>query len=586
MANTFDTMKKYILLLIICGSYFYGYSQNIGGIDGLGRKIPQQTEVGKPKLNKTVAIFYFLWQGDAASPTSEDVYDLSKLWETSPSTFEDFNHKGWGGGAGREGKYYFWGEPVWGYYAGTDYWVHLKNMQLLTDAGVDILVLDATNHLTYPKQAEALLKAIKNVRAQRGHAPKVVFYTNTLSGSAMQIIYDNVYKEGGSLRDPESWHYLDGKPLIIGRSKEAVGKDYESFFTIRESQWPNEPQVENGWPWISFTRPAKVHYTSDGKAEIINVSASQHPNLDASMGGSAFYGATGNWGRSYRNGSPGDPKKDIKYGYNIQEQWDDALQHDLPYVFITGWNEWIAGKWKRTSGNLNQAHFVDQANGEYSRDIEPTYTDGLEDHYYMQMISNIRKYKGIDSLQVLSAPKSIKFFDDWKSVLPEYKDYVGDIVHRDHPSGLSRPKTSYTNTTGRNDIKSMKVARDASNIYFYVETMNPITAKTHDDWMTLWINTDLTEKTGWNGYQYRINHSDYLQQYVNNEWINMVKVNRKSEGSKMVIQFKLKDIGLKSNDLHFEFKWTDNATGNEILDWYKNGDVAPNGRLNYIVKSN
>jgi len=575
---------KYFLILKVLVLSFYAKGQNIGGIDGLGRTIPQQTEVGKSKPNKTVAIFYFLWQGDAASPTSEDVYDLSKLWDTSPETFEDFGHPGWGGGAGREGKYYFWGEPVWGYYAGTDYWVHLKNMQLLTDAGVDILVLDATNHLTYPNQTRALLKAIKEVRSQRANAPKIVFYTNTLSASAMQIIYDNVYKEGGSLRDPASWHYLDGKPLIIGRSKEAAGKDYESFFTIRESQWPNEPQVENGWPWISFTRPPKVHYNAAGKAEIINVSASQHPNLDASMGGSAFYGASGNWGRSYRNGDPGDPKKDIKYGYNIQEQWDYALQQDLPYVFVTGWNEWIAGKWKRASGNPNHAHFVDQANGEYSRDLEPTYTDGLEDHYYMQLISNIRRYKGINALQILSAPKSISNWQDWQSVSPEYKDYVGDVAHRDHPSGLSQPKITYTNTTGRNDINLMKVARDARNIYFYVETVNPITSKSQDDWMTLWINTDLSKKSGWNGYSYRINHTDHLQQYVNNKWVNKVKVVRKTEGTKMMIQLQLSDLALKSSDLNFEFKWTDNATGSEILDWYKNGDVAPNGRLNYIVK--
>lgn len=32
-------------------------------------------------------------------------------------------------------------------YWGDDYWVHLRNMQLLTDAQVDFLVIDATNAL-------------------------------------------------------------------------------------------------------------------------------------------------------------------------------------------------------------------------------------------------------------------------------------------------------------------------------------------------------------------------------------------------------------------------------------------------------
>src|SRR3546814_19434468 len=63
-------------------------------------------------------------------------------------------------------------------------------------------------------------------------------------------------------------------------------------------------------------------------SDLVNVSASQHPNLDASMGGSAFYGAVGNWGRSYRNGSPGNPETDMLYGYNIQEQWDFALKQN------------------------------------------------------------------------------------------------------------------------------------------------------------------------------------------------------------------------------------------------------------------
>ena len=74
--------------------------------------------------------------------------------------------------------------------------------------------------------------------------------------------------------------------------------------------------------------------------------------------------------------------------------------------------------------------------------------------------------------------------------------------------------------------------------------------------------------------------------YVNNKWINKVKVIRKVEGNKMMIQFDLKELGMNEENLNFEFKWTDNSNAKDVLDWYKNGDVAPNGRLNYIVKSN
>src|SRR5690554_3096288 len=175
----------------------------LAATDGLGRTVPQNDEVGDPLADRHVALFYFLWQGHPSSATSEDVWDLSKLWDNHPETFEDFDHPNWGGGAGVAGKYYFWGEPIYGYYKGTDYWVHLKNIQLLTDADVDFLVMDATNRITYPEESEALMRAMESVRKQGKNPPKIVYYTNTASGDAMQEIYDNLYKEGAPYRYPD-----------------------------------------------------------------------------------------------------------------------------------------------------------------------------------------------------------------------------------------------------------------------------------------------------------------------------------------------------------------------------------------------
>jgi hypothetical protein len=101
----------------------------------------------------------------------------------------------------------------------------------------------------------------------------------------MQKAYDFFYKPDAPYRHPNCWFQIDGKPLIIGISREAQGKDYEQFFTFREAQWPNEEQKVNGWPWISFTRPQKIHYNQRGEKEIINVAVSQHPNWQAGMGG-------------------------------------------------------------------------------------------------------------------------------------------------------------------------------------------------------------------------------------------------------------------------------------------------------------
>lgn len=578
------TSGVFVLAIAMLASPLYSRGQVLAGTDDLGRIVPQFEEVGAPTPDRQVGLFYFLWQGDKASPTSETHWDLNELYEKTPEVFHDFDHPGWGGGAGRPGKYYFWGESIYGYYRGDDYWVHLKNMQLLADAGVDFLVLDATNRLTYPQQSEALMKAIDALQKQGKNAPKVVFYTNTASGEAMQEIYDNYYKTDAPFRYPDCWFYLEDKPLIIGLSKEAAGRNYADFFTIRESQWPNEPEKVNGWPWIEFQRPQKVYRNHKGEREIINVATAQHPNLDASMGGSAFYGRSGNWGRSFRNGSPGNPEKDLWYGYNIQEQWDFALKQNVPFVFITGWNEWIAGKWRRTTGDKNHALFVDQASPEYSRDIEPTLTAGLRDHYYMQMVSNIRRYKGVDSVTNIPSVQSVVDWSDWNAVAPIYVDYTGDVLHRHHPGAQSDPQVTYVNETGRNDFDTLKVAASHDALYFYAKTVGDLTPVSGDNWVTLWLDVDRSVYSGWHGYDFRVVRGDQLQRYVNGAWLDVQKVNTKISGDQLVVAVPFATLGLPSHGVRLEFKWSDNMQKADPLDWYVNGDAAPGGRFNILVK--
>src|SRR5690606_9162094 len=216
-------------------------AQSFTGVDDLGRVLPQYSETAGPKANRQVGMFYFLWQGHPASSTSERVWDLTKLQTETPEVLEDFDHPGWGGGAGKAGKYYFWGESIYGYYRGDDYWVHLKNIQLLTDAKVDFLVLDATNRITYTHEVNVLMQAMETVRKQGKQPPKLVFYTNTKSGEAMQEIYDNHYKDGAPYRYPDCWYNSEGQPLSIGTSAQAAARDYDHLFTIRESHRPNEP---------------------------------------------------------------------------------------------------------------------------------------------------------------------------------------------------------------------------------------------------------------------------------------------------------------------------------------------------------
>ena len=544
----------------------------LAATDALGRVLPGHAEVGDIKPNKQVGVFYFLWM--ASVPPN--YWDLSELVAAYPEVLEDYHHPHWGAGG-----MYYWGKPIYGYYRSDDYWVALRSIQLLTDAMVDFVVIDATNTYVYEKQADVLMKAMDAVRTQGKNPPKIVFYTNTSSGATMQKAYDYFYRPSASYRHPECWYYLDNKPLIIGISKEAQGTNYEQFFTYRESQWPNEDQKINGWPWISFTRPQKAHYNSRGEEEIISVSVAQHPNWQAGMGGSAFYGNTDNWGRSYRNNSHGDPSVDLPYGYNFQEQWDFALTQNTRFIFITGWNEWIAGKFPNTDGNPNHSYFCDQASPEYSRDIEPTLTADLKDSYYMQMVANIRRFKGFAPVPEPSPAKTILTMNEWEDVSPVYFDYINDTFHRNHRGTPTQPSITYTNQTGRNDFHILKVARDEQNIYFYAKTVDNITPCQGDNWMRLYIDADRNSQTGWNGYDYRVIEGKMLQRYENNVWTNMSQINCLVDNKNMMMTLSRNDIGL-SSAIDIEFKWSDNMQEEDPLDWYLNGDVAPGGRFNYV----
>lgn len=555
-------------------------AQPLAGVDELGRVLPDNSKVGSPKKRRQVGMFYFLWQGDNNSPTSKTYWDLSQIVGQHPEVLEDGDNTWWG--STERGKYYFWAEPLYGYYRGDDYWVHLRNLQLLADAQIDFLVIDATNRFIYPEASKQLMSAIKALQDQGKNPPQIVYYTNTNSGQTMQLIYDTYYKPSAPVYFPSTWYKVNGKPLIIGRTKQAKGRDYESFFTFREAQWPNEPQQVNGWPWIDFHRPQQVYQNTGGTREIVNVSVSQHPNSNIGMGGSAFYGNKDNWGRSYANGKPGKSGDVIK-GLNFQEQWDFALSQDVPYVFVTGWNEWIAGRWPSIDGNPEHSYFVDQASPEYSRDIEPTRTAGIRDNYYMQLIANVRRYKGVAPYEKPSEPKTISDLADWDNVQPVYEDYVGDTQARNHPSALSEPKKNYVNTTGQNDFVRMKVARDSKNLYFWVETKDAIQHTDADNSMVLYINSDRNYSTGWLGYDFRVIGGTKLQKYENKAWHNVMQLNRKLANNQMMVTLPLDVIQLKVDAVSIEFKWSDNMQDTEdALDWYLNGDAAPGGRLNFV----
>ena len=176
-----------------------------------------------------------------------------------------------------------------------------------------------------------------------------------------------------------------------------------------------------------------------------------------------------------------------KYGYNLQEQFDYALGIDPEILYITGWNEWTVGRAEYTgltpllSSECNDYYFMDQYNDEYSRDIEPSKGE-LKDHYYYQVVNNIRKYKGVNAIEKAGAAKKIvlnsensTLKEQWENVTPYFAAYQDNIQGRDSggrvatiTDGTTTSDVYYKDKSGRNDIVCSQVARDMEYVYFNI----------------------------------------------------------------------------------------------------------------------
>ena len=282
---------------------------------------------------RQVGLFYFLWLGEHGRTGP---YDVSKILAADPDAGHKPDSPVWGG----HGVYHHWGEPLYGYYFSNDEWVVRRHMKLIMQSGVDFLFFDTTNAVIYERNAKLVMRILKEYHDAGWKIPKVMFYTHSASGKTVQRIYNAIYGPGFA---KETWFKLDGKPVIVAKEEEC-SPDMRAFFTVVKSQWPNEKSKKGGWPWMDFSRPQRVFEGEKVAKSVMNVSVAQHPQLR--FGDSAMYGEKGNRGRAFHDGA-NDPAPDAwKKGGNFREQWERAIEADPDIVLVTGWNEWIAGRWK------------------------------------------------------------------------------------------------------------------------------------------------------------------------------------------------------------------------------------------------
>ena len=544
--------------------------------DALGRTLPMSADVGAPKPDRTVGIFYFNWH---AAFGNQEVHDIAKILKANPSA------PAWGPVQAP----HYWSEPRFGYYRPDDPWVIRKHVQMLVDAGVDALILDVTNALTYDAEREVLCGVLEQMRTEGHRVPKIAMFAYANHLPVVQHLWETFYKPG---RHRDLWFHWKGKPLLITPT-EGVSQEVKAFFTLRTSwAWTRGHawfgDGKDKWPWLDFAPQVPGWHEAPNKAECVPVGVSQH--------------VTNNIGRSF-HGSRQPVPAECRSGEGLyfDEQWRHALPHQPEFIFVTGWNEWVAQRFL-SDGSMTfqgrvlppgETFFVDLFDAEFSRDIEPM-RGGYGDNTYWQMVANIRRYKGARTGPVASPAQTIAIpgdFAQWAEVKPVYLDGLHDTTHRDHDGvpGAGR----YTNKTGRNDLDTARVAHDSTHLYFHITTREPLTPATDADWMVLLLDTDQNAKTGRHGHDFRINQTRSstnvasLERWNGQVWESIGRATLQAGANELHLAIERAVLGFTPDKpLRFDFKWTDNISADtDAINFLDHGDAAPNARFNYRYAS-
>lgn len=373
--------------------------------DAIGRNLPAYSVVGPVKKDqrRVVGIFYITWHSDSQhNLKSPYTADVNSVLAADPKARLDAKHPLW-----TEGSYH-WGEPETGYFLSKDEYVIRKDMSMLADAGVDVLVMDVTNAVRYWDEWEVVFAVMQKMRAEGNRVPRFCFWAfNGPVITVVQDLYDRIYKPN---RFTDLWFDWDGKPLLLYNANPSVDangkgppnpnphyeaaaktdskhphygdpdfteefyqdytKEVKTFFTLRTmwwgyNQWAGKRFVgtEDNWSFgldlgdkrVAAMTPNELVSKHNGQNEEAAVTPGQHP--------SSLVGKS--WTRE--NGEPPLNEFDLPeptfvpwlgrkvehpegYGIYFQQRWDEALQVNPQFLYINDWNEWTAGKYPPTGG--------------------------------------------------------------------------------------------------------------------------------------------------------------------------------------------------------------------------------------------
>ena len=566
--------------------------------DGLGRTLPMGGETREKRDDRFVGLFYWTWHVGQSSWTQK-VVNVNEVVTNDPDASHDLDHPAWGA----LGQPHHWDEPLYGYYDTNDRWVLRRHAELLAAAGVDVIIFDNTNGtMTWKDSYDVLFEVFAEARRDGVKTPQISFLLPFGPGenttAQLHMLYEDIYKPG---KYPDLWFYWKGKPLIMAYpdglidSEDPEDKEIWSFFTFRpgiapynvssddlrangDTLWKQATNRNRYWSWLSVY-PQVVNTNPDGTPEEMAVSVAQ--NWSAERGLTAMNGENV-FGRTYTSNGYDTSENAALKGANFAEQARRALEVDPEFVFVTGWNEWVAGRFDEWCGVVNA--FPDEYNDEFSRDMEPS-KGPLKDHYYYQLVDFIRRYKGVGAAAPDGEQHAISALSDWDAVGRTYGSYANNTFDRDD---VGYGQIRYTDGSGRNDIVSAKAASDGENLYFLVECADEIRLTEGGGALRLLLSVPGEENT-WENYSHTVNCSaaadgtaavERFDGGWNTTAAGAAQVIR--DGAALWVKIPKAALGVSDGAFTVDFKWTDNTLADgDIMDFYTRGDTAPTGRFNY-----
>ncbi len=564
---------------------------NLTATDALGRSFLPMDEAKDG--TRYVGVFYSLWLGQHQYMQSA-VFDINELLSTREGAAA--LHSTADSELSRMGEFHFCGEPLFGYYNMRDPWVVMRHMEMLTMAGLDYLCIDATNASIYPEVCRVLFDTLTDLQNQGFDPPKVMFYTNSYSGTTVTKLYNEFFQ---TERYDHLWFAPYGKPLIAGITEnnnfasdqtkypEIYGESATDFipeeirgrFDIVESQWPNGDYNPDSIPWMSWSYPQHIHTGS----KAISVSVAQHSPRGINF---SLQDPESSRGYDYTTKTV---EENWQAGRNFENEWQTVHDNEglVENVLVTGWNEWMAVK-------QADASFCDVYTSEYSRDIEPD-SGAYGDNFYLQFIRNLREFKYTEGRHYAYQRMTADFSDEsmltqWDHVNAHYRDIAGDAMVRNYENAVG--SEVYTDDSARNDITDVKVVHDAENLYFYVRTADDITAYESGDesWMNILISagSDFSGRNDFAGYNYLINRTpgegvtSVERSKGGWSWESVGQGEYRVYGNVMLVSVPLEALGLTSDACYIQFKVADHVKNpGDIMSYYLYGDSAPIGRLSY-----